>query len=93
MHAVFIEVNIAEEQAQQIRTGLQILDIPRLRAFGAVSAVILAPLNGRAVGVAVFESEENAAKVAGTIRQGGQAGPLPVARVRNVEVREVLARL
>jgi hypothetical protein len=61
---------------------------PRLRGLGAVSAVILAPERGCAVGVAVFEDEAAARKAASTVRVGGQAGPNPVIRFRTVEVRE-----
>jgi hypothetical protein len=92
MHAVFVEVNIDAASAQGRRSSLQILDAQRLRGLGAVSAVILAPERGCAVGVAVFEDEATARKAASTVRVGGQAGPNPMIRFRTVEVREVLAR-
>lgn len=93
MHAVFVEVEMDEEQAQKLKPALQVLDVPRLRALGAVSYVALAPRNGRVIAVAVFASEAEASKAASTLREGGQAGPNPLNKFRTVEIREVLARL
>ena len=93
MHAVFIEVNITREQAERARPGLQVLDMPRLRTLGAVSAVFLAPEDDRAVGVVVFEEERMARRAARALRVGSQAGPSPTITFRTVQVREVLGHL
>lgn len=93
MYAVFTEVNAKDSDAEPGREFLRQNAVPGARSAGAKGGYWLAPQNGRGVAVVVFETEEDARKVADMFRVGEP--PMPGApegiTVKTVEVREVLA--
>jgi hypothetical protein len=93
MHAVFIEVDADESQTDAAREMLPKVAVPRARERGAKGGYWLAPKGGRGLSVVVFDTEEEARKVASEFHVGEP--PMPDApggvKVRTVEVREVLA--
>lgn len=98
MFAVCTEVNVpdaavSDSALQQAREGIESRAIPQLRQAGATAAYWLAPHDGRAISVAVFDSEEQARQAASMIKVGEQAGETPEITFRSIEVLEVLAQL
>jgi hypothetical protein len=93
MHAVFIEVNADETNIATAREQLPKTRVPMAQQAGAKSGYWLAPQGGRGVSVVVFESEDDARKMAAQIKPGQQAGDIPGVTFKTVEVREVLASL
>jgi hypothetical protein len=92
MYAVFVEVNADESQTASAREGLAENVVPMARAAGAKAGYWLAPRGDRGVGIIVFESEEQARKMAAETRPGDNAG-VPGVTVKTIEVSEVLAAL
>jgi|SRR2546423_877998 hypothetical protein len=97
MHAVFVEVDINLEDGFSIdeaRKRLQENAPQMAREAGARSAYWLAPQGGRGVSVAIFDSKEEADKLASRFHVG-EAPPQapPGVTFRTVEVREVVASL
>jgi hypothetical protein len=92
MYAVFVEVNADESQTANAREGLAQNVVPLAQAAGAKAGYWLAPRGDRGVAVVVFESEEQARKMAAQARPGENAGA-PGVTFRNIEVSEVLASL
>jgi len=95
MYAVFTEVNADESVIEQGREFLPKFAVPAAREMGAKAGYWLAPQNGRAVAVVVFDSEGEARSAAGMFEVGKP--PMPNApagvTVKTVEVREVLASI
>ena len=93
MYAMFTEVNADESMIDEAREQLQNFAAPRAREWGAKGGYWLAPVGGRGVSVIVFETEEEARKVAANFEIGKPPMPDAPAGVtmRTVEVREVLA--
>lgn len=95
MHAVFVEVDVQDGvSVDEARKRLQ-ENAPRIaREAGARAGYWLYPQNGRGVSVVVFDSEDEAQKLASHF-QIGEAPPNAPAGVtfRTVEVREVLASI
>ena len=93
MHAVFVEVNAQDEHTEAARKFLPTVAVPAAREAGAKGGYWLAPVGGRGVTVVVFDSEQEAQKLAQRFEVGQP--PMPDApegvTVRTVEVREVLA--
>lgn len=95
MYAVFTEVDIpdgtpTDGAAEGIRTNA----IPAVREAGAAAAYWLEAMNGRAVGVILFDDEAAARATAATIHVGRRPAPAPEGvTFRTVEVREVIAHL
>lgn len=93
MYAVFVEVNADDSVIEQAREALPAVAAPRAREWGAKGGYWLAPKGGRGVSVIVFETEEDARKVADNFEIGEP--PMPNSptgvTVKTVEVREVLA--
>jgi hypothetical protein len=94
MYAVFIEVNADESHLEAARRELPKTVVPMARQVGAKAGWWLAPQGGRGVAVMVFESEDEARKVASEMKPGEPAGAeVPGVTFKTVEVREVLASL
>jgi hypothetical protein len=95
MYALFIEVNADESAVPAAREFLPQVAVPGARSSGASAGYWLAPREGRALSVVVFDSEDAANKAAEQFVVGEP--PMPNApsgvTVRTVEVREVLAAL
>lgn len=93
MYAVFTEVNATESNTEAAREFLPQYAAPAAREHGAKGGYWLAPQGGRGVAIVVFETEEEARKVAAMFRVGEP--PMPGSpegvTVKTVEVREVLA--
>jgi hypothetical protein len=90
MHAVFVEVDVEDGVSiDEARKQLQENAPSMAREAGARSAYWLAPQGGRGVSVAVFDSKDEADKLASRFRVGEPPG----VTFRTVEVREVLASL
>jgi hypothetical protein len=92
MYAVFTEVNADASHVDAARKHLNERAVPMMRENGARAAFWLGPQGGRGVGVAVFDSEEEARKVAGQMKVGDSTGIAGVT-FTTVEVREILASL
>jgi hypothetical protein len=95
MHAVYTEVNIPNGVSTDgAADGLKTTAVPAVRAAGAVSAYWLEPLNGRALGVVLFDDEAAARAAAAGLHVGDRPGNAPDGvTFRTVEVREVIASL
>lgn len=94
MHALFIEVDADESLIPQARRELPDTVVPMVRSHGAQAGYWLAPQGGRGVSVTVYDTAEEAQKVAGMFTPGQPPpGTIPGVVVRTVEVREVLAHL
>jgi hypothetical protein len=95
MFALFTEVNAEKSDVEGAREILPKFAVPGARAMGAKDGYWLAPVDGRAVAVVVFETEAEARKAAEQFKVGEP--PMPNApgnvTVRTVEVREVLASM
>ena len=93
MFAVLTEVNANESHTEAGREVLNSTAAPMAREHGAKGGYWLAPQNGRAIAVVVFETEQEARNAAAMFTVGEP--PLPNApegvTVKAVEVREVLA--
>ena len=92
MYAVFTEVNADASHVDAARKILNERAAPMMREHGAKAAFWLAPQGGRGISVTVFDSEEEARKVAGQIKVGDSAD-VPGVTFMTIEVREVLASL
>jgi hypothetical protein len=94
MHALLIEVNASESQADRGREAIERGAVPRARNAGARAGCWLHARGGRVVAVLIFDSEDAAKRAAEPLRVG-EAPPGASAGVtfRTVEVREVLASL
>ena len=95
MHAVFVEVDVeGGVSVDEARKRLQ-ENAPRMaRENGARAAYWLAPQGGRGVSVAIFDSEDEAQKLASQFHVGeSPRNAPPGVTFRTVEVREVLASL
>lgn len=93
MHAVFVEVDVQDgASVDEARKRLQ-ENAPRMaREAGARVGYWLAPQSGRGVSVVVFDSEDEAQKLAGQLHVGeSPRNAPPGVTFRTVEVREVLA--
>jgi hypothetical protein len=90
MHAVFIEVNADESNIEAAREMLPNTAVPRVQEAGAKHGYWLAPQGGRGVAVALFDSEDEARKLADQMKPGEPAGTVPGVTFKTVEVREVL---
>jgi hypothetical protein len=95
MHAVFVEVDVADGfSLDEARKHLQENAPSMAREAGARSAYWLAPQGGRGVSVAVFDSKDEADKLASQFHVGeAPRNAPPGVTFRTVEVREVLASL
>jgi hypothetical protein len=91
MHAVFIEVNADGSLIDQAREMLPKTAVPRAQEAGAKGGYWLSPRGGRGVAVVLFDSEEEAQKMADQMKPGDAAGTVPGVTFKTVEVREVLA--
>lgn len=86
MHAVVVDVTIADRQAAE--QGLHERVVPQVsQAPGLIAAFWLEPIEGKGHSIAVFESEEIARRMA---EQVGANAPAPVT-IDNVQVRAVIA--
>jgi|SRR4051794_32691352 len=92
MYGVFIEVDASESQIPEAREELRQNIAPAARAAGARAGYWLAPHGHHGVAVVVFDSEEEARKMATQLTPGENAG-VPGVTFRTVEVSEVLAAL
>lgn len=95
MHAIFTEVNIPDGVATDgAADGLRTTAVPAVRAAGAAGAYWLEPMNGRALGVVLFDDEAAARTAAAGLQVGARPGDAPEGvTFRTVEVREVIAHL
>ena len=95
MHALFVEVDIEDGVSiEEARKHLQENAPALAREAGARAAYWLAPQGGRGVSVAVFDSQEDAEKLASRLHVGqAPPGAPPGVTFRTVEVREILASL
>ena len=95
MHAVFVEVNVQDGTlVEEARKRLQERAPMMAQQAGARAGYWLSPQGGRGVSVVVFDSEEEAQKLASQFHVG-EAPPNapPGITFRTVEVREVLASM
>jgi hypothetical protein len=86
MHAVVVDVSVNDRESavRELRESV----VPRVsQAPGFVSAVWLAPVEGKGHSIAVFESEDAANGMAEMVRSNA---PSQVT-VEKIEVREVVA--
>jgi hypothetical protein len=95
MHAVFVEVDVEDGVSiDDARKHLQEKAPPMAREAGARAAYWLAPQGGRGISVAVFDSRDEAEKLASQFHIGETPRNAPQGvTFRTVEVREVLASL
>jgi hypothetical protein len=95
MYAIYTEVDIPDGvPTDGAAEGLETTAVPAVRAAGAVGAYWLEALNGRAMGVVLFDSEDAAHAAAADLHVGARPGNAPEGVIFNtVEVREVIARL
>ena len=95
MHALFVEVDVEDGVSiEGARKHLQENAPALAREAGARAAYWLAPQGGRGVSVAVFDSQDDAEKLASRFHVGqAPPGAPPGVSFRTVEVREVLASL
>lgn len=95
MYAVYTEVDIPEGvPTDGAAAGLQATAVPAVRAAGALSAYWLEAMQGRALGVVMFESDAAARAAAAGLNVGDRPGNAPEGvTYRTVEVREVIAHL
>jgi hypothetical protein len=95
MHAVFVEVDVPDDTSvEEARKRLQEDAAPMAREAGARAGYWLGPQGGRGVSVVVFDSQEEAEKVAEQMHVGQAPHHAPPGvTFRTVEVREILASL
>jgi hypothetical protein len=95
MHAIFVEVDIeGDVSVEETRKRLQEGAAPMVREAGARAGYWLAPQGGRGVSVIVFDSQDEAEKMADQMHVGqSPRNALPGVTFRTVEVREILASL
>jgi len=95
MHALFIEVDVEDGfSLEHARKHLQENAPSMAHEAGARAAYWLAPQGGRGISVAVFDSQDDAEKLASRFHIGeAPPGAPPGITFRTVEVREVLANL
>lgn len=95
MHAVFVEVDVQDGvSVDEARKRLQETALPMARGAGARAGYWLAPQSGRGVSVVVFDSEDEAQKLASHFQVGESPRNAPPGiTFRTIEVREVLASL
>ncbi|HEY3689135.1 MAG TPA: hypothetical protein VGL46_02380, partial [Pseudonocardiaceae bacterium] len=71
MHAVFVEVDVPDDTlVEEARKRLQENAAPMAREAGARAGYWLGPQGGRGVSVVVFDSQEEAEKVAEQMHVG-----------------------
>jgi hypothetical protein len=88
MHAALVSVSIDAAHEAEAETALRDAVVPMVKALpGFVSGYWLRPVDGKAVSIVIFETEEQA--LAGSPPPG--ATPNPIVAVDSVEVREVVA--
>ncbi|MDQ3905959.1 MAG: hypothetical protein M3300_11085 [Actinomycetota bacterium] len=93
MHAVFVEVDVEDSVSiEDARERLQ-ENAPRIaRENGARAGYWLAPQGGRGVSVVVFDSRDEAEKLASQFHVGESPRNAPAGvTFRSIEVREVIA--
>ena len=95
MYAVFVEVNVEDGvSVDEARKRLQETSPPMAREAGARAAYWLAPQGGRGISVVVFDSQDEAEKMADQMHVGqAPRNAPPGVTFRTVEVREILASL
>jgi hypothetical protein len=94
MHALFIEVDADESVLEQARRELPNTVVPMARTSGAQAGYWLAPHGGRGISVTVYDTAEEAEKVAEMFSPGQPPpGGICEITVRTAEVREVIASL
>lgn len=94
MHAVFIEVDADESVIDLARRELPNTVVPMARSHGAQAGYWLAPSGGRGISISVYDTAEEAEKVASMFVVGQPPpGGISEVVVRTAEVREVLAHL
>jgi hypothetical protein len=94
MHAVFIEVDADESVLEEARRELPKTVVPMAQSQGAQAGYWLAPRNGRGISVTVYDTEEEAEKVAAMFTPGQPPpGAMMQVTVRTAEVREVIASI
>lgn len=95
MYAVFTEVDIPNGvPTDGAAAALQATAVPAVRAAGAVQAYWTEALDGRALGLILFDSEAAARAATAGLEVGNQPATAPDGvTFRTVEVREVIAHL
>ena len=95
MYAVFTELNIPDgTPTDGAGDALRANAVPMVREAGAANAFWLEAMNGRSLGVILFEDEAAARATASQLHVGERPGPAPEGvTFRTVEVREVIAQL
>ncbi len=93
MYAVFMEVNADESHTATAREQLPKTRAPMAKQAGAKAGYWLAPQGGRGISVLIFDSEDDARKMAAQIKPGQPVGDIPGVTFKTVEVREVLASI
>jgi hypothetical protein len=95
MYAIFTEVNLPPGiPAGAAANGLRANAVPAAQAAGASGAYWLAPHDGRAVGVVLFDNEAAARAAAKGLHVGARPGNAPDGvTFRTVQVQEVIAHL
>ena len=95
MYAVFTEVDVPTgAPTHGAAAALQANAVPAVRAAGARHAYWTGALNGRALGLVLFDSEAAARAASEQITVGHRPGSAPDGvTYRTVEVREVIAQV
>jgi hypothetical protein len=94
MHALFIEVDADDSVLERARRELPNTVVAAARSFGAQAGFWLAPQGGRGISITVFDTEEEARKVADMFTPGQPPpGGIEEVTVRTAEIREVIAHL
>lgn len=95
MYAIYTELDIPDgTPTEGAAEGLRATAIPAVREAGATNAYWMEAMNGRAVGVVLFDDEAAARAAAAEIHVGGQPRSAPDGvSFRTVEVQEVIAHL
>ena len=95
MYALFTEVDIPEgTPTDGMGEAIRANAVPVVREASAAGAYWLEAMNGRSLGVILFEDEAAARATASQLRVGERPGPAPEGvKFRTVEVREVIAQL
>jgi hypothetical protein len=95
MYAVFTEVNADDSNMEVGRQVVPQFAVPKAKEAGARGGYWLAPRDGRAIAVVVFDTEEQARQAASMFEIGKPPMPEapPNVTVKTVEVREVIASL
>ena len=95
MYAVFVEVDIPDDvSVEEARQRLQEDAAPMAREAGARAGYWLGPQGGRGASIVVFDSQDEAEKMAEQMHVGQTPRNAPPGvTFRTVKVREVLASL